>query len=56
MCFISITTIVVYCILTGSFTSDDAKSVRELKELLSNNMTARSKAESDKMVSHTHHH
>jgi len=42
--------VVSQCYLLGSFTSDDAKSVRELKELLSNNMAARSKAESDKMV------
>ncbi|XP_065913181.1 kinesin-like protein KIF15-B isoform X2 [Dysidea avara] len=34
----------------GSFTSDDNKSIRELKEILSNNMAARSKAESDKMA------
>jgi len=36
--------------MLGSLTSDDGKAVRELKELLNNNITARSKAESDKMV------
>ena len=36
--------------MLGSLSSNDNKAVRELKEILNNNITARSKAESDKVV------
>ena len=36
--------------MLGLLTSDDGETVRELKELLNNNIAVRSKAESDKTV------
>ena len=37
--------------MLGSLSSSDSKAVWELKEILNNNIAARSKAESDKVVS-----
>ena len=42
---------------SGSMMSDDAKTIRELKEMLTHSMAAREKVEASKMVSeHTHTH
>lgn len=38
------------CSMLGSLSSSDSKALWELKEILNNNIAARSKAESDKMV------
>ena len=38
-------------LMLGSLSSNDSKAVRELKEILNNNISARGKAESDKVVS-----
>ena len=37
--------------MLGSLSCNDIKAVRELKEILSNNINARNKAENDKVVS-----